>query len=168
MKLPLAILFTVIILLIIIIIGACVLYEYVGWASFSYVTGDNPSWSPAKDSDIFKLRFKNCMFTVSRSDGVVKSVNVAPVLNSMSTAFTKGTNNPTKLQLIGPLNPFSFIIAGFNDRASVPDPIAFPWCTSPQTSCSIACPGLCDNKTNLCVNCPGEAKVTLTGKVRTL
>lgn len=121
-------------------------YTFSGWTKFSYSTGDNPSWIPSNDADISLLRFHSCTFTVNRSDGVTETLDVTPVLNSMAVAFKGGIKNPASLTLTRPLNPFSFVIMGFNDRKTVLDPSVAPWC----------------------INCPDGTKVTLTGYVRTL
>lgn len=177
------------------IIAAYVWYNYTGWAAFSFKTGDAPAWTPAAQADISLLRFKDCVFTVQRGDGVAKSYDVTPALNGMAVAYRGGGANPAALTLTRPLNPFSFVIPGFNDRASVPDPSAAPWCASPPPACTAdrQCPlgvrGACSCSaasgqcpasappapgrpapliSGVCFSCPGGATVTLTGKWRTL
>jgi hypothetical protein len=134
------------VVVIVLLIGAAfVWYTFTGWKTFSYTSGDTPAWTPAGQADISRLRFRSCLFTVSRSDGVKRALNVSPALNSMAVAFAGGPNNPPALTLTGPLNAFSFVIPGFNDRATVTDPAAAPWCTD-----------------------AGCAGATLVGKVRTI
>ena len=130
-----ALLLSVVIILLVLVAAAYVWYNFVGWTSFSYSTGDSPSWLPAGGADLSALRFKNCEFTVKRSDGVTKKLEVSPVLNSMSAGFKGGLKNPLTLTLTRPLNPFSFVIVGFNDRATVSDPGAPPWCSTPPAAC---------------------------------
>jgi hypothetical protein len=95
------------------------------------------------------------------------------VLNGMAVAYRGGTNNPAMLALIRPLNPFSFQIAGFNDRATVPDPTVAPWCSAPPPSCQsdsgcpLAVPGAC-GPSGTCGTCVGGATVSLTGQWRSL
>ncbi len=193
---PTAALTATIIVVALLIIAAFVWYHYTGWQTFSFKTGDNPSWLPANQADISRLRFKDCVFTVNRGDGVSKTQDVTPVLNGMAVAYKGGTSNPMSLTLTRPLNPFSFVIQGFNDSATVSDPTKPPWCTSPPPACNSdsACPmpvagacsveqsGTCSpactaNQTcvngvcvaqGVCFSCPGGATVTLAGKWRTI
>jgi hypothetical protein len=144
-----ALVYALIILLAIIFCGSFGWYHYSGWATFAYKTKDSPSWKAAKDQDISRLRFKDCVFTVRLPTGKVVAQNVDPALNSMAVAYKSGTRNPLALTLTRPLNPFSFTIPGFNDKAAVQDPTVYPWC--------IDCP-----------NGAAGATVTLTGKVRTI
>lgn len=124
-----------------VVIAAYGWYAFTGWARFDYKSGDSPVWVPARDADLSRLRFRACLFTVTRGDGVVRAYDVAAALNGMAVAFRGGSSNPASLTLTRPLNPFSFVIPGFNDRASVADPTAEVW---------------------------RSAAVTLAGKVRTI
>ena len=173
MNTGLALIAALVITIILVVGAAYVWYAFFGWSGFSYGTGDSPSWLPAGQADLSRLRFKDCVFTVTRSDGRVGRIDVTPNLNSMAVAYKGGSYNPSTLTLTRPLNPFSFVIPGFNDRSTVPDPTVAPWCTSPPASCTgdSGCPygsvsGACAAGT--CVNCPGGATVTLTGRVRTI
>jgi len=180
-----AALLATIIVIALVIVAAYVWYNYTGWAEFSNKTGDSPSWVPANGADISRLRFKDCIFTVTRGDGVSRSYDVTPALNSMAVAYRGGGGNPLSLTLTRPLNPFSFVIPGFNDRATVADPTAAPWCTTPSPSCTadsqcpLDVPGACScsgpgggacapGATGTCFSCPGGAAATLTGKWRTI
>ena len=181
-----ALITSTVIVIIILIVAAYVWYNYIGWASFTYKTGDHPSWLPASGVSISRLRFKDCIFTVTRADKKVASLDVAPVLNAMAVAYKTSTSGtPQELTLTRPLNPFSFVIKGFNDRATVSNPGVYPWCTSPPAACTADtdCPGgACVTArrpvmtgaavtgsivTKTCSTCPGSV-VTLTGKVRTI
>ena len=159
--------------ILIVIVAVYVWYNFAGWKTFTYKTGDDPSWIPSTGADISQLRFKNCMFTVKRSDGKIRSLDVSVVLNSMAVGFKGGTNNPATLLLTRPLNPFSFVIVGFNDRRTVTDPTVLPWCTSPPIACTgdNQCPygnaGAC-SPAQTCTTCPGGATVSLVGSVRTV
>ena len=181
----LALLLAAIIVLVLAIVASYVWYNFTEWTEFSYNTGDDPSWTANNNADISRLRFKDCIFTVTRADGKVATLNVSPVLNSMAVAYKSGSvgTNPPALVLTRPLNPFSFVIAGFNDKLTVSDPTGAPWCTAPPATCTkdSDCPqsisGSCVTKpptpptavsTGICANCPGGAAVTLTGKVRTI
>ena len=185
------------IIVLILIAAAYAWYNFTGWQAFSFTTGDKPKWVPAGGADISRLRFKNCTFTVVRGDGVTKPYDVTAVLNGMAVAFEGGISNPGSLALVRPLNPFSFVIPGFNDSKTVADPTAPPWCSSPPLACNSdadclpgkipgacnveqsgtctpACPagqtcvnGVCIPK-GFCFSCPGGASVTLTGTVRTI
>jgi hypothetical protein len=182
-----ALITSTVIVIIILIIAAYVWYNYIGWSGFAYKTGDRPSWLPASGVSISRLRFKDCIFTVTRADKKVSSLDVAPVLNAMAVAYKTSTVGiPQTLTLTRPLNPFSFVIKGFNDRATVSDPRVYPWCTAPPAACTTDsdCPGgACitalrpilagaavtgTSVTKMCSTCPGGAVVTLTGKVRTI
>jgi hypothetical protein len=170
-----------VVVLVVLLIVAYVWYNHTGWTQFSYRVGESPSWVPAAGGDVGRLRFKNCVFTITRSDGVIRTQDVSPVLNSMAVGQKGNAKPPTALTLDRPMNPFSFVISGFNDRASVPDPTGAPWCTAPPTICTsdVSCPNFVDNATTaglcimngsrgICSSCPGGATVTLTGKVRTI
>jgi hypothetical protein len=167
-----AVLLAVIVVIVILVVAAYVWYHHTGWASFSYQTGDAPFWLPADGADLSRLRFKDVTFTVTRT-GQPTTRDVTAVLNGMAVAFTGGVSNPPSLTLVRPLNPFSFVIPGFNDRASVPDPTAAPWCSAPPASCTkdSDCPsavaGAC-GPNGTCFSCPGGATATLVGRWRTI
>lgn len=156
-----AALVTLIIILTAALCGSYGWYNYVGWQPFSF-TGDpnnaalaatakangttppaGPFWIPTKDADISRLRFKDCVFTVKRSDAAAKVKNVTANLNSMAVAYKDSPSkiNPTSLKLTRYLNSFSFLIPGFNDKVTAPN-----------------------NKDPAWIN----ATVTLTGKYRTI
>jgi hypothetical protein len=124
-----AVFISVIIVIILVIAAAYVWYYHTGWQSFNFKTGDSPSWS-SSDGDVSKLRFDNSIFTVTRSDGVMRSQDVTEALNGMAVAYQNGTVAPGVLNLTGPLNPFSFVIPGFNDSQTVTDPTGPLWCTT--------------------------------------
>ena len=175
---------------------AYVWYNYTGWQSFSYGTGASPAWTPAGQADISMLRFKGCTFSVARGDGATATMDVTAVLNGMAVAYAGGTNNPPSLTLVRPLNPFSFVILGFNDSTTVSDPTAAPWCSAPPPSCGsdgacpLAVPGACSVEPSgtcnppcaagqtcangacvaqgVCFSCAGGAAATLTGWWRTI
>jgi hypothetical protein len=166
-----------IITLVLVIAVAYAWYGFVGWSDFSYSAGDSPAWAPAPGKSLARLRFKDCVFTVRRGDGKTATFEASAVLNGMAVAYASAVGAPPPvLTLDRPLNPFSFVITGFNDRASVPDPGAAPWCTSPPAACAsdAGCPGgkpgSCVKRSSgaACVTCPGGATVTLVGKVRTI
>jgi hypothetical protein len=124
---------------------------------------------PAKaGDDVSRLRFRNCVFTVKRGDGVTKTHDVTAVLNGMAVAYKGGYNNPQMLTLVRPLNPFSFVIPGFNDRATVADPSARPWCASPPSPCAgdADCPGAMPGSCNILApsgNCCPAGQVCVEG-----
>ena len=128
-------------------------YNYTGWKTFAYKSGDKPSWASAtgKTKD---LRFKNAVFTLAFPPGAAQespqSWSVTAVLNGMARAYAPaatGARVPGAagvLTLRGidakgapvqvPLNPFSFIKTGVNDAknaqspdGTVADPRAAPW-----------------------------------------
>jgi hypothetical protein len=156
-----ALLLAAVILAVLVVGAAYAWYNFTGWAAFSYKTGDSPRWA---GGDVSRLRFKDCVFTVARGDGKTAALDVSPALNSMAVAYKTGSavTNPPALTLTRPLNPFSFVIAGFNDRLTVPDPTAAPWCAAPPPPCD------CTRGACACKACPGSATATLVGKVRTI
>jgi hypothetical protein len=169
---PAAALLAAAIVLLLVVAAAYAWYHLVGWQPFSYQAGSHPAWAPAAGRDISRLRFKDCVFAVRRSDGAAQAHDVTPALNGMAVAYKGGAANPARLALTHPLNPFSFVIPGFNDSATVSDPTARPWCAAPPAACheNGACPppGVCDLRRGACTSCPGEAAVALTGQWRTL
>ena len=156
-----AALVSLIIILTVALCGSYGWYNYVGWLPFSF-TGDpknvaldaaakasggtrpaGPSWTPLNDADISRLRFKDCVFTVTRSGAAPAVKNVTANLNSMAVAYKDSPmkTNPGSLKLTRYLNSFSFLIPGVNDKVSAPN-----------------------NKDPVWIN----ATVTLTGKYRTI
>lgn len=82
-----------------------------------------PSWAAGEGKNIASLRFKSCTFTVVDPQGQKHSADVTAVLNGMAVAFRgAATAVPGALYLDRPLNAFSFVIPGVNDRATVPTP----------------------------------------------
>lgn len=142
-----------------------------GWTEFSYVTGNTVKWD-AKGSHAGRLRFKDCVFTVSRLDGVQATSRVNAALNAMASAYSSG--GPGVLELTRPLNAFSFTIKGFNDPDSVKDPGGMPWCKAQPKTCKgdgdCGTDKLPSNKCwqQKCVLCDEGAVVTLTGKFRVI
>lgn len=123
-----------------------------GWTPFSGKLGDSMSWSAP--GQLSHLRFRNCTFSVVRLDGKSAELDVTGILNSMAAAYATapaGQALPPALSLSAPLNAFSFVIPGFNDRATVPDPGVAPWCSAPPAAGQTVCPG---------------CQVTLTGEFR--
>ena len=107
-------------------------YHLTGWTRFSYATGDAPRWG-APPGGVGRLRFSRVEFAVTRGDGATGRTDAAPALNSMAAAYAGGgpaaAAAPPALGLDRPLNPFSFVVPGWNDRAAVADPAAYPWAT---------------------------------------
>jgi hypothetical protein len=147
-------------------------WSSMGWTAFVARTGDTPAWTPPAGKDVSRLRFRNCKFTVARSDGVTQARDVTTVLDGMAAAYAgaKGALMPAALALVRPLNAFSFTIPGFNDRAAVPDPAAPPWCAGPPAACAdgTGCAvGPC-MPSGECAICPGAAAATLAGEWRAI
>lgn len=166
------------VIILLLLVAAAVAWNSVGWTSFSYQLGDSPGWIPKAGrggvpGDVSKLRFSKCYFSVARADGITRTLDVSPALNSMAVAYKGGKGNPSMLTLTRPLNPFSFVIPGFNDRASVSNPTAPPWCSAPPPACGAdgGCPvpvaGAC-GPDGACFSCSGGPNVTLVGKYRTI
>lgn len=141
-------------------------YNYTGWSDFAWTNGATPAWpSP----DVTRLRFKEAVFTVKRGDGAQATLDVTAVLNGMALGLTGSRAPPPALRLTGPLNAFSFVIPGFNDRATVADPGAAPWCSRPAAACAAGpCPYNACGEAGVCAYCPGAPVVTLTGKYKTI
>lgn len=100
-------------------------------------------------------------------DSAPTSQDVTGVLNAMAAAYSRGSSRflapgdyPPSLDLVRPLNAFSFTVPGFNDayyldadgspRGTVKDPSAAPWCGAggpKPVACSAAadCAGLSVN-----------------------
>jgi hypothetical protein len=132
---------SIIIVVIIFIILAFVWDKFIGLTKFSAGKSSVVSWFVTGKKDITDLRFQECIFTVVMPSGVTKSVDVSSVINGMAAAYVGNAIIPQTLTLVKPLNPFSFVIKGFNDVATVPNPSTPAW---------------------------KNAKVTLTGKYRIL
>ena len=124
-----------VVIVLIALIAAAWGYSQMGWETFSYATGDTPSWSAAKNgggyspNGIGDLRFKNATFTLSvpgNGGSTDFTQDVTPVLNGMAVAYRNtpydGNVNTGTLLLDSALNPFSFVIPGENDRATITDP----------------------------------------------
>jgi hypothetical protein len=138
MQVALSLIIAAVVIIILLIIIAFIWYEFMGWGPFTGTNGSVMSWD---SDDVAAMRFKNCIFTVSRPDGTVATKDVSSILNGMAVAYEGSVKPPSSLALARPLNPFSFVIKGFNTVDVVPDPSIPLWANS---------------------------KVTLTGKMRTL
>ena len=167
MDLIISVVISAIIVLVLTIIAMYFWYNFTGWQQFSFQTGDNAGWTSTSTASA--LRFKDCIFSVNRSDGVNMTLDVTANLNAMAVGLQGLTTS--ELKLSRPLNPFSFTIMGFNDKNTVSDPTVYPWCSAPPASCTSdsTCPfgdknGACSD--GKCVNCPGGATVSLIGSFR--
>jgi hypothetical protein len=120
---------------IVIIVLLIILYVYYympTWVAFSVTLNDNLG---IKSTDISKLRFKDCVFTIvdgthTYTANVTKNLNIharyymgKPSLSSAITTFN----------LAGPLNPFSFPIKDYNDSNASKSPNGTAWCTNITT-----------------------------------
>jgi len=119
--------------LLLLLIGAFAWYHWPGsWEAFEFYGGSRPAWPAPAGEKVNSLRFEGCTFTTANPQGEKASFDVTPVLNGMAVAYdvplAPGMSNTLFLggsegQQI-PLNPFSFVIPGFNDRGAVPDSTA--------------------------------------------
>lgn len=132
---PLVRIVLAIIITLIILVGILYAYCYfIGWTPFSYQRGQTVSFGSI-DAKISHLRFKNVIFTVTVPGSQPVSKDVTSTLNNMAYAWV-GANPPTSpsapniLSLDLPLNPFSFVIKGFNDPATVSTPNTSQWQTA--------------------------------------
>lgn len=89
-------------------------------------SGPAPSWAPKGGKSVANLRFRDATFTFLALDGKTVSRDVTANLNAMAAAFATppppspsggGWSPPPVLRLSGPVNPFSFKVAGVNDFA---------------------------------------------------
>lgn len=139
MQLVLSLIIAAVVIIILVIAVAFVWYE-MGWQSFSGTNNSNMSWG-GNGADVANMRFKGCIFTVKLPNGKTVTQNVTTVLNGMAVAYVDSPKPQSTLALVRPLNPFSFVIKGFNTPDVVPDPSVPLW---------------------------ANATVTLVGKVKTL
>ena len=117
-----------------IIITIAIIFIYfisTGWKQFQFTTNQLPEWD-AGSAGVERIRFMYCTFTIYRPDGTQMSKDVTGVLNGMAVAYDvkEKTANPKTLQLTGKLNPFSFVIKGYNDPSVVSDPSIPSWANS--------------------------------------
>lgn len=162
-------------------------YNAVGWGKpVTFDTGDMVSFTPAGNKDVSRLRFKNCTFTIKDTNGKTSSQDVTAILNGMAVAYAPTKNstddngkptNPATLDLVGPLNAFSFVISGVNDSKTVlaGDNAKAPWCATPPPSCTVGTTGAASGcpynapcgSDGTCPLCEG-ATATLVVSMRTL
>lgn len=126
-----AVILGLVIVIIVLAAAAYVWYNHTGWAQFSNNNDDAVSWSSSASSGISALRFKSVVYTLSVG-GVDHAQDVTAVLNGMAVAYKNTANNGT-LTLDRPLNAFSFVITGVNDRATVPDNQTPAWQSATAT-----------------------------------
>jgi hypothetical protein len=138
-----ALLIAVIIALLVLVVAGWVWYHYIGTDDFKFKGGEKVIFRWPMDKTLGKvpvhrLRFTEAKFTAWNPQGKSKTIDVSSVLNGMAIAHAPkpGQKNkpPKKLEVGGhkclgdncekmrlrPLNPFTFTIPGFNDRATVP------------------------------------------------
>ena len=101
-------------------------YNFYGWKSFEFKTKNTVSWPSSTKKGIADLRFKEVIFSIKFPDGTHQSKDVTGVLNGMATAYA-GQLNKGILTLDKPLNPFSFVIQGINDKSTVTNPSSNKW-----------------------------------------
>ncbi len=115
-------------------------YRFFGWSTFNpdgngWQTGDVVAWTAATSGDISRLRFRDAVFTVAVG-GARHQQNVTPVLAGMAAAYDNSVTLPRNsgtLALDRPLNAFSFVIPGVNDRGTVPDNQTPEWQSATAT-----------------------------------
>jgi hypothetical protein len=191
MNSALAAIATAVIVLAVFVLGAYGWYYRAGaWTPFTYNAGDTPAWTAASGKSVADLRFKACEFTVTLPNSTPQALDVTAVLNAMATAYKtattpSGQSPKASLGLTQNLNPFSFVIPGFNDAGTVSSPSAPPWCTAGAVACTSdsGCPyatkGECQSVTTYdanqnattvayCSNCNTATQVQLAGFYRTL
>ena len=122
------------------LVAAYLWYNYIGWKPFAYREGEVVTFSAGKTESAGSIRFRGATFTVTAPDGTSRSKDVTAILNGMALAYSGGAGAATSSFSLGgkvcikknakglctqtgrprPLNPFTFTIAGFNDRKTVP------------------------------------------------
>ena len=116
-----ATLLTIVILVLIIVIGSYVWYNYTGWKHFGYFGGDTVEFHTMTGQLTENIRFRNVKFTVTLEGDSRRTFDVTGNLNQMAKNHTGsgygGSNYPIKL--LKPLNAFSFIIPGFNEKKDI-------------------------------------------------
>lgn len=89
-------------------------------------SGPAPGWTPKGGKPVSNLRFRDATFSFVTPAGKTVSRDVTANLNAMAAAFGSGPppspagggwGPPAVLRLSGPVNPFSFKVAGVNDFA---------------------------------------------------
>jgi hypothetical protein len=89
------------------------------WSGLCQPTA-TPSWVAKGGKNVASLRYKGCTFTVVDPAGATHTADVTSVLNGMAVAYRGSASKiPLSLRLDRPLNAFSFLIPGVNDRATV-------------------------------------------------
>jgi hypothetical protein len=164
---------------VLLLVAAAAWYHLGAWTPFTFSGGTDPGeWTPAAGKSPADLRFRGCVFTVAPPGQTPHSADVTGILNGMARGLqgVKGAGAPATLALDRPLNPFSFVIPGFNDVATVSaaggaGPTGPPWCSPAQSACTpgAACGagGVCGSN-GFCSLCPGMAPTTLKGSYRTI
>ena len=128
----------VLLLLLLLIAITATWWRYgVKWVPFTFGTGQTPGFTPTAGKPLSALRFRKCVFTVAGPGGEnPRSWDVTGALSGMAASYRTKVGiaaPPGRLYLVGPLNPFSFQTAGFNDVKTVADPTAAPWPSSSAT-----------------------------------
>lgn len=124
----------IIIVLLIVLIVFYVYWYTVGWSTaLTFKNGDTVQIAVPYDSDITKMRFKNCKFSMD-IHGKTYTQDVSHALNYYVKSFkdsktgTVPETAPKTLLLPAGLNPFSFVIPNVNNLPGT-DPTKAPWCT---------------------------------------
>lgn len=118
------------IVVVVLIIFLSYLYYYrTGWTKFKFGRGSTVQWTTILPKNISQIRFKGCLFVCGQN-----TKDVTATLNNMARAHSS-TTKQTTLALDTPLNPFSFMITGVNDPATVPNPQTPAW---QSTFCSLS------------------------------
>jgi len=115
-----------VVVLVLLALSAYVWYNYLNtWNTIKETGGQVVVFDALMKTPAW-IRFRNCKFTTTSPQGVTKTWDVTAVLNGMAAAHPKNPTSmgsPTSLTLGGgaqaPLNPFSFVLKGFNDVNTV-------------------------------------------------
>lgn len=123
-----ALLTAVLVVLVLLLVAAWLYYNQYGWTGFGYAGGQQVAFTASNGRAASMLRFKDCMFSTTSPSGQTRTADVTAILNGMAAAYGGDSGAPQYEGFVlggsarHPLNPFSFTIKGFNDRATVSDP----------------------------------------------
>lgn len=108
MNLTIIIIITVILTFIIVVIYRYITYNFLGWNTFTLKYHENFRVDCPIEK-IYKIKFKDVIFTVTTASGKTISANVSSALNRMALGFKGVTNNKYIFKLTDPgLCPYSF------------------------------------------------------------
>jgi len=117
------IIIVVVIAIILIFLMRFAIYRYTGWKTFSMKKGENFQIINTNDPSLSgKLKFRDCIYTISGNDNTTKKYDVTYALNALKSAYVNNTNQNYIFKLDDPgLSVYSFQLPGFNDKTNHPN-----------------------------------------------